>query len=82
MNNAAMALAVSRLVIGRAHDEDNLTQEEIKGLKYTRWPGRSQICTHENRTVYLDGAHTTGKWVIEWHHDNHNYYFGVIIVFS
>ena len=63
MNNAAMALAVSRLVIGRAHGEDNLTREEINGLKYTRWPGRSQICTHGDRTVYLDGAHTTGNYV-------------------
>ena len=63
MNNAAMALAVSRLVIGRAHSEgDNLTREEINGLKYTKWPGRSQICTHDDRTVYLDGAHTTGNY--------------------
>ena len=60
MQNAAMALAVCRTLIGSK--SDCLSPKEVTGLKFTSWPGRSQICTLGARTVYLDGAHTVGKF--------------------
>ena len=62
MDNAALALAASRALIGTGKgDGDLLSETEQRGLKFTKWPGRSQICSHDKRTVYLDGAHTVGK---------------------
>ena len=60
MDNAALALAASRALIGTGKG-DLLSETEQRGLKFTKWPGRSQICSHDERTVYLDGAHTVGK---------------------
>ena len=63
MDNAALALAASRALIGAELNGSSLelSEAEQRGLKFTKWPGRSQICSHDKRTVYLDGAHTVGE---------------------
>ena len=63
MDNAALALAASRALIGAELKGSSveLSEAEKRGLKFTEWPGRSQICSHDKRTVYLDGAHTVGE---------------------
>jgi len=62
-HNASLALALANyfLLVTKQDLENNtkkITEEVVKGLELTEWPGRSQTVSRGQVEFYLDGAHT------------------------